>query len=496
MLCTPVWAAGNDANTVLLLHCNGADTSTTFTDDSIGGNTTNGTAVGNAQIDTTVKKFGTGSMMLDGTDDHVDMADDANWNVAAGDFTIDFWVNFDENGASQVFVTQQDSGTALHGMSKQNGSDSGIIGWEFWSSGWVLRGNYATTAAWNPTAGTWYHIAFVKTTGDVAIYIDGVSQAVTENTDIGVYSFQDLDGQLVIGADYQDQTELDGYIDEFRFSKGIARWSANFDVPTEEYSASPVEYLWFDCNETAANTTAVDAGTASSNGTLAGGENFSTVGVTGKIGGGWEFDGNDYVTLSEQNGLFTGGEFTFMAWIKMADGQPASTHGLFGGRNNAGADYMHRFFTTAAGALAGANEDNGPSTYWESAAGHFSDGVQDWFHVAWTGSDTDEQVLIYQDGELVALPVWDGDMNASGSTIAGITGQYAETPYIGAYNQDGSAVTITSEIIFDDVRIYKGKLTQEEIGWVYNGGDGTALALADLPAPPSTSRRIIICTTS
>jgi hypothetical protein len=49
--------AVDDAYTVALLHMNGADTSTTFTDEA----GTAWTAAGNAQIDTAQKVFGTAS---------------------------------------------------------------------------------------------------------------------------------------------------------------------------------------------------------------------------------------------------------------------------------------------------------------------------------------------------------------------------------------------------------------------------------------------------
>ena len=49
----------SDANTQLLLHCNGTDTSTTFIDSGNTGHTV--TANGNAQLDTAQKKFGTAS---------------------------------------------------------------------------------------------------------------------------------------------------------------------------------------------------------------------------------------------------------------------------------------------------------------------------------------------------------------------------------------------------------------------------------------------------
>ena len=84
----------SDAYTVLLLHCNGVDESTTFTDSSGGGvgSPHTVTAVGNAQIDTAQKKFDTGSALFDGTGDYLSLEDSDDWDFGTGDFTVDCWI--------------------------------------------------------------------------------------------------------------------------------------------------------------------------------------------------------------------------------------------------------------------------------------------------------------------------------------------------------------------------------------------------------------------
>ena len=67
-------ASGSDSYNTLLLHCDGTNTSTTITDSSSRANTV--TAVGNAQLSTSVKKFGTASLKLDGTGDYCTVPSD------------------------------------------------------------------------------------------------------------------------------------------------------------------------------------------------------------------------------------------------------------------------------------------------------------------------------------------------------------------------------------------------------------------------------------
>ena len=66
------------------------------------------------------------------------------------------------------------------------------------------------------------------------IAINGVQRAVTQSIPIAGKSFANLSGPLTIGA-FNASGFLDGWIDEFRFSKGIARWTGNFTPPTSEY---------------------------------------------------------------------------------------------------------------------------------------------------------------------------------------------------------------------------------------------------------------------
>ena len=72
--------AVDDGYTVALLHMDGADTSTTFTDES--GKTW--TANGNAQIDTAQSVFGGASGLFDGTGDYLSASDHADWQLDGG----------------------------------------------------------------------------------------------------------------------------------------------------------------------------------------------------------------------------------------------------------------------------------------------------------------------------------------------------------------------------------------------------------------------------
>ena len=91
--------AGLDSNTKLLLHCNGSDESTTFTDSSDSGHTV--TAGGDAQVDTAQKKFGTGSVLFDGTSDYLSVANSSEFDLDDTEsWTIDYWVRLNASPSS------------------------------------------------------------------------------------------------------------------------------------------------------------------------------------------------------------------------------------------------------------------------------------------------------------------------------------------------------------------------------------------------------------
>jgi hypothetical protein len=222
----------DDAFTVALLHMNGANGSTTFTDEA--GNTF--LANGNAQITTAQSVFGGACGVFDGTGDFLNVAYTPNWTLDGGSnsnqWTIDLRIRF--NG---------DPGTAIVGMVQQREDNNG-----FWSLllnnknlQFILRVAGVNTVvvqnAWNPASATWYHVACVKegTTG-YKMFIDGV-QIGTTQTDTDV--IPNFSGGIQVGRHTGvtgTNSDLNGWIDELRISKGIARWTANFTPPTSEYA--------------------------------------------------------------------------------------------------------------------------------------------------------------------------------------------------------------------------------------------------------------------
>jgi hypothetical protein len=214
-----------------LLHMNGVDGSTTFTD-------TTGkvwTARNHAQIDTAQFKFGGASGLFDGTDDYIDTPDSADHEPGAGDFTVDFWIRFNSIATSQALFCRRTGadGDVFYGMYMAGGTIQFAA-----TLNSVTKANY--TSLWTPTLNTWYHVEYVRSGSSFYIFIDGVSKTLTVTVAIGTkdLTFTHAGELLVIGrlGDYSDNY-FNGWMDEFCFRKGIARHTSNFTPPTAEYSA-------------------------------------------------------------------------------------------------------------------------------------------------------------------------------------------------------------------------------------------------------------------
>lgn len=228
-----------DGYTVLLLHCNGTDGSTTFTDET--GKSV--TANGNAQIDTAQYKFGGASALLDGTGDFLTVSDSDDWQLDGGSnsnaWTMDFWVRFasdpltgDAGLIQQLVDTSNQWALFLQNNQLYFRVTSG--------GGGIINVN----GAWNPASGTWYHIALVKNgTSGYMFFVNGTQVGTTQ---VDTDTLPNFSGNLRIGSvntTYTGVNYLNGWMDEVRISKGVARWTADFSVPTEEYSNGAANFI-------------------------------------------------------------------------------------------------------------------------------------------------------------------------------------------------------------------------------------------------------------
>ncbi len=184
--------------------------------------------VGDTKVSSTQIKYGTGAMYFDGTGDYLAIPASTMFGFGTGDFTIEMWVYFNSISSYQVLVGQFVSGTSYWAFNIGNGTSSGGIFTYNPGTGQVIVANEGSQAAW--LANTWYHTTVVRSGTTVTIYRNGSSIA-TGNLSGSLYnpsSNISIGSAGVLASGY-----LNGYIDDLRVTKGIARYTANFTPPTK-----------------------------------------------------------------------------------------------------------------------------------------------------------------------------------------------------------------------------------------------------------------------
>lgn len=289
---------GLDSNVLLLLHMDGADGSTTFTDSSPTTPHTV-TAAGNAQIKTNQSKYGGSSGYFDGTGDWLTIPDNADFDLSGGIFTFDCWVRVADLTANRGICGQQtDSERYWQWYIDTNGaikfkiytSPTGV--WTPASGGITVNTAVIPTApngyfyectavsgtattggvepVWPTTVGltivdnpgpdqvtwtcrkvadityttingvvstnTWTHIAIVESGDKKYIFVNGRSKLYASDTNRVANM---LAGNFHVGSANNGNLPFLGHIDEFRFSN-VARYTSDFEPLTYAYSTDGI----------------------------------------------------------------------------------------------------------------------------------------------------------------------------------------------------------------------------------------------------------------
>jgi hypothetical protein len=226
MACDPYWNS-----VVLALHMDGANNSTTFTDEK--GNTV--TPYGNAQISTAASKFGGASAYFDGSGDYLSVSSSSSINLSSGDFTIECWIYLASAPNGQTMLNKDGvSGSSYPSYGATINSSSRLtftIGSGDGTSSLQAFVGAVTTVA----ATTWYHVAITKSGTTIRGFLNGVLEFSGTQT----ATITDGGKALIIGYDVGQPASayFNGYIDDLRITKGVARYTGNFTPAIAAFDA-------------------------------------------------------------------------------------------------------------------------------------------------------------------------------------------------------------------------------------------------------------------
>ena len=189
--------------------------------------------IGDTKISTTQSKFGSSSIYFDGTGDYLTFPTSLNLQFGTGNFTIELWTyliargtqgstfignyNAYTAGSLAIFAGHSSANTAKYQVS-YNGSGFPNI-------------QSSTSIIYNQ----WAHIAVVRSGTTITLYINGVADGTITGASaalngVGSSWFVGTAGDAI--AAYN----VNGYIDDVRITKGVARYTANFTPPTTALS--------------------------------------------------------------------------------------------------------------------------------------------------------------------------------------------------------------------------------------------------------------------
>ena len=290
---------------------------------------------------------GFGSVKFDGVDDYLSMPDSQLLEILDADFTVEFWIYVTGDRAQQCIFSKgrnvqcywNDNNSIALYLDSDNSSATG-------TSGYGVFFNTTLTGVNSVPRNTWCHIAICRDNNTWKAFVDGVEKYSnvipgldpvynsSEDFEIGSYANNRGQGSLA--------NEFEGYISNFRFLKGTALYSSDFNVPTTPLTSTGSDTSLLTCQ----GDTIVDARTGTPNViTVNGGALPSALRISPSLTdeGHWDFNGtSDFITTSFPNDAIAKGdantEYTLEAWIyvRTSSGTTTSADAIMGHNTNRG----------------------------------------------------------------------------------------------------------------------------------------------------------------
>ncbi|MCP3873145.1 MAG: LamG domain-containing protein, partial [Desulfobacteraceae bacterium] len=254
------------------------------------------------------------ALSFDGSD-YVTIPDSSVWDFGSGNFTIDFWVNFDQldahtSGLQTLVHCGMDGDNNYWALMYGGGTYPTNTGIGFIDKGGAGEHFQGNQDGWQPD--TWYHIAFVRDDNGYKIFRNG--ELILSYNYTGIHT--NYNAPLLVGIAHNHR-EFGGYIDELRISKGVARWTQNFTVPNSPHSIDDANTaLLIHSNESGGVTTFNDSSyyrhSVNINGDVKHSSTQSKFGTSSIY-----FNGStDYLSLQNRSDWnFGTGDFTISFWV-------------------------------------------------------------------------------------------------------------------------------------------------------------------------------------
>ena len=192
------------------------------------------TVNGDAKLSTAQKKFGTASLVLDGTGDFITVSSQVDFGYGTSDFTIEFFWRPTALGTPQVLLDQRTATNDTAVYLEMNAAGNIRL---------FVSNAYRITSSVACTAGSWNHIALFRTGGTTKLAVNGTITPTTwaDTTNYPARPFR-------LGASWTSSALCTGYFDELRVVKSVTKYTTSVIVPTTPFlsDTSTILLLHFD----------------------------------------------------------------------------------------------------------------------------------------------------------------------------------------------------------------------------------------------------------
>jgi hypothetical protein len=361
-----------------------------------------------------------GSGYFDGTGDFLTCPNNAAFDFASGDVTLEAWVYLNTISSQTVVAAFATGGTGFTAWSF-NINSSGYLLMDTWVSG---TEQYITATSNPIPAKQWTHVAYTRASGTSRLFVNGASCSFSGSISQGINSGGNLTS--VGSARYTGyENYLNGYISDCRVVKGTAVYTSAFTPPTAPLTAITNTSLLTNFT----NGGIIDTSMSNDLETV-GNAQIST--TQSKFGGAsMYFDGTgDYLDARLGPVQVLGGDFTVEMWVYPTTITGSNRTFLFleNGSNSAA------FFMYGATGYVGLDISN-VATY---NLGSTAITTNSWQHLAFVRSGS--TLTAYINGTSVGTATVTASLGSSGIMRIG-AGASAGAPYFG---------------YFDEMRVTKG----------------------------------------
>jgi len=180
------------------------------------------TSTGTTAVTTQVKKYGAESASYTATA-YQTVADAVNLQLGTGDYTIEAWVYRNAAGVLHSLICK---GAAATGWLLQVNSSNQLV--------FTVTSTAILTSTTTIAATTWTFVTVTRSGTSTRLFVGGNLEATaTDSTNFNQTN------ALLVGSDRSNANGLNGYLDDIRITKGVARYTATFTPPTVTFPTGP-----------------------------------------------------------------------------------------------------------------------------------------------------------------------------------------------------------------------------------------------------------------